>query len=207
MDPTSTGAPHAKPTEAKSREVLDAPEPDRRDSSLPGKGGSEHRALQNLIKSAAQFVGFRATVEKDIGSGMNVDVVAEDDAQRIAIEISVSTPSAHEIGNIRKCLEAGFDHVIFACADAGKLNIMSKLVEREFPSRSNVHCVLTGNVGDLLRLAKGAPPSPTASTDPVVAPVSTPGMKLSHSTKVENPAIAAEQRKAALKKLTKAMQR
>ncbi|MGK0187389.1 MAG: hypothetical protein ACI9R3_003176, partial [Verrucomicrobiales bacterium] len=62
-------------------------------------------------------------------------------------------------------------------------------------------------VGDLLRLAKGAPPSPTVSTDPVVAPVSTPGTKLSHSIKVTNPVMAAEQRKAALKKLTKAMQR
>ena len=167
--------------------------------------------MQKLIKSAAQFVGFKATIEEDIGDGMSVDVVVEDDQQRIAIEISVSTPTSHEIGNIRKCLEAGFHHVIFACPDAGKLDVMSKLVSREFAEASNVHCVLTGHVGDVLRLAKGslaASTSAETASPGIEAPAPPkPGITLLHSIKETNPKLAAEKKKAAFQKIIEAMKK
>ena len=41
----------------------------------------------------------------------SVDVALEREGQSVACEISISTGIEHEIGNIRKCLAAGFGHV------------------------------------------------------------------------------------------------
>ena len=39
------------------------------------------------------------------------------DDMRVAVEISSTTRPEQEIGNIRKCLEAGYDYVLSVCAD------------------------------------------------------------------------------------------
>ena len=44
--------------------------------------------------------------------GELIDVLLQREDMRIACEISVSTSGAHELSNIRKCLDAGFDEVV-----------------------------------------------------------------------------------------------
>lgn len=75
-----------------------------------GKGGSQHRYLQSLIRELGQQQGFRATVEAPVAGGQ-VDVLLERDGQRFAFEVSVTTPTAHEQANIHKCLGAGVERV------------------------------------------------------------------------------------------------
>jgi hypothetical protein len=78
-----------------------------------GRGGPQHKYLQDLVRRWASSKGWRATVEKEILDGMgSVDVALERERQSVACEISVSTGIEHEIGNIRKCLAAGFGHVV-----------------------------------------------------------------------------------------------
>tara|TARA_R110002124_G_scaffold243235_1_gene408329 strand:+ start:36617 stop:39298 length:2682 start_codon:yes stop_codon:yes gene_type:complete len=79
-------------------------------SNGAGKGGSQHRYLQSLIRELGQQQGFRATIEAPVTGGQ-VDVLLERDGQRIAFEVSVTTPSAQEQANLQKCLEAGFERV------------------------------------------------------------------------------------------------
>lgn len=77
-----------------------------------GRGGPEHKYLQSLIKSYGESKGFRATIEAPIGAGRSIDVLLEHEVFRIACEISVTTSAEHEMGNVRKSLEAGIDRVV-----------------------------------------------------------------------------------------------
>lgn len=106
------------PSVAEAPVIEDSPSP----VSTPGRGGVEHKALQNLVKQVGEGLGFRATIEKTIpGGGGYVDVALEKEGRRVAVEISVTTSVEHELKNARKCLEAGYGLVIIASLDTGRL--------------------------------------------------------------------------------------
>lgn len=86
-----------------------------------GKGGKQHRYLQNLIKELAGQQGLKATIEAplSIGNGQ-VDVLIERDGIVAAIEISVTTPVEHERENLRKCLACGYPRVAVVLAKSKK---------------------------------------------------------------------------------------
>jgi hypothetical protein len=87
-----------------------------------GKGGEQHKAMQQRIKAAAEALGFRSVIEKQIaGSQESVDLLLERGDQKIACEISVTTTIDHEVGNIRKCLKAGLPQVAIICVSADRL--------------------------------------------------------------------------------------
>jgi len=84
----------------------------------PGRGGQQHKYLQELIKRWAESRGWKATVEKQILDGLgSVDVALEKGELSVACEISVTTSAEHELGNIQKCLAAGFGHVLVVAMD------------------------------------------------------------------------------------------
>jgi hypothetical protein len=77
-----------------------------------GRGGSQHKYLQELVKRWAEGHGYRATIEKQILDGLgSVDVALERDERSVACEISVASTGEQELRNIEKCLAAGFDEV------------------------------------------------------------------------------------------------
>ena len=87
-----------------------------------GKGGEQHKAMQRRLKEAAEALGFRSVIEKQItGSQESVDLLLERGDQKIACEISVTTTIDHEVGNIRKCLKAGLPQVAIICVSADRL--------------------------------------------------------------------------------------
>jgi hypothetical protein len=85
-----------------------------------GKGGTQHKALQRRLKSAAEKLGFQATIEKEIPSG-SIDLFLERGDISIACEISITTTIDHEVGNIQKCLKVGCTFVAVICPDASRL--------------------------------------------------------------------------------------
>jgi excisionase family DNA binding protein len=90
--------------------------------ALPGRGGEHHKYLQQLIKRWAEGRGYQVTLEKPILDGLGcVDVALTKGSRAIACEISVTTDAEHEIGNVQKCLAAGFEEVIFISSDKKKL--------------------------------------------------------------------------------------
>jgi hypothetical protein len=78
---------------------------------MMGRGGSEHKYLQHLIKRLGEERGYRATIEHVLSSGGRVDVALQKGEIWIACEISITTDAQHEAENIRKCLAADFTHV------------------------------------------------------------------------------------------------
>jgi hypothetical protein len=83
-----------------------------------GRGGPQHRYLQQLLKQLGEHHGYRSIIEKPVLDGAgSVDVSLEKQGKQIACEISITTPSQHEIGNIQKCLAAGYDLVVFLSSE------------------------------------------------------------------------------------------
>jgi len=97
---------------------------------LLGKGGPEHKYLQQFIKRWGEGMGYRATIEKPIGNGIgSVDVALEKDARSIACEITVSTSVEHECANIQKCLDGGYEYVVVVSPDTSKLRVIQTRAE------------------------------------------------------------------------------
>lgn len=90
--------------------------------SEPGKGGYQHRILQDRIRAVAEQRGFRVMLEMPVGKGReSVDVGLIRDDLRIACEVSVTTTIDHEVGNVRKCLQERFDLIAVVTSNERRL--------------------------------------------------------------------------------------
>jgi hypothetical protein len=110
--------PQAPPPETPPRPLISPPPPPKRatreETHVPplGRGGPEHQYLQDLVKRWAESNGYRATIEEEISGGRgSVDVALRSDEYSLACEISVTSTVPQEVGNVLKCLEAGFHEV------------------------------------------------------------------------------------------------
>ena len=91
--------------------------------SSPGRGGPQHKYLQELLKRWAAAHEWRATIEEQILDGLgSVDVALRNGDRSVACEIAVTTTPEHEVGNVQKCLAAGFDRVIVVSPEKKTLN-------------------------------------------------------------------------------------
>jgi predicted DNA-binding transcriptional regulator AlpA len=124
------GAMEAEAPGRKTRIRVEVPLPERKVASeslsetppvaapTPGRGGEHHKYLQQLIKRWAEARGYAVTIEKPILDGLgSVDVSLEKGSCWIACEVSVTTDAQHEIGNVQKCLAAGFQDVILISSE------------------------------------------------------------------------------------------
>jgi hypothetical protein len=94
-----------------------------------GRGGSQHKYLQQLIKRLAEAKGYKAIIEKQIlGGAGSVDVSLEKEDQKIACEISVTSTGEQELANVQKCLAAGYDQVILLSTEKKGLNRLKSFI-------------------------------------------------------------------------------
>jgi hypothetical protein len=91
------------------------------------RGGAQHKAIQHRIKQAAEQLGFRSTIEKQIPGG-SVDLLLERVDRTFACEISITTTIDHEVGNVEKCLKEGFSTVAVICAEDARLKRIAAAV-------------------------------------------------------------------------------
>lgn len=108
----------------------------------PGRGGQQHKYLQNLLKRLGEDKGYRATIEKEILGGIGkVDVALEKGRRSIACEISITTDTKHELDNIQKCIAGGFEQVVFVAAEKRTLESVRKLASTALSDndRARVH--------------------------------------------------------------------
>ena len=121
-----TPAPH-QPKKPKERNEV---------PSAMGRGGRQHRYLQELIKGLAEAEGYRARIEDEVldGSGF-VDVSLAKGDDKIACEIAITTPPDKEIENIKKCFAAGYEIVWVVAPEHKHLNAIRDLAEDTFPER------------------------------------------------------------------------
>lgn len=130
-------------------------------SKEPGKGGSQHRYVQGVVKGLAEARGFRAVVEEAVAGGQ-VDVGLHRGDLSIACEISVTTTPRYEARNLAKCLSAGFTHVLAVAADQKRLRAIEASAREVLSAEELARIVfLTPElVADALD-SMGAPPEET----------------------------------------------
>jgi hypothetical protein len=85
-----------------------------------GKGGSQHRYVQHLVKGLAEERGFRAVIEESVEDGQ-IDVALYRDDLSIACEISVTSTPQYEAQNLAKCSQGRFSRVFAIAADTKRL--------------------------------------------------------------------------------------
>ena len=99
-----------------------------------GRGGREHRYLQEMVKGLAEQEGYLARIEEEVADGGGyVDVSLSRDSERIACEIAITTPPEKEIENIRKCLAAGYKAVWVISPDPRHLSAIRACAKNEWP--------------------------------------------------------------------------
>ena len=104
-------------------------EPPVETAAAMGRGGKEHKYLQQLVMRAGQEHGYHAVIEREILDGAGrVDVSLEQGDITIAFEISVSSPPEQELHNAEKCLAAGYDQVVIVGATSKHLTAVRKYV-------------------------------------------------------------------------------
>lgn len=126
-----------------------------------GRGGAQHKYLQELVKRFAEAQGYRATIEKPTSAGGSIDVALDRADGSIAVEISVTSTTAYESGNVAKCLAAGYARVVVLAPERRRLDAIAKTVRSALTEteRARVDFLLPEEF--LAYLAKQTPPAPT----------------------------------------------
>lgn len=138
----------------------------RKKPVAPGRGGQQHKYLQHLFKQLAEERGFRASIEETILDGVGrVDVSLVRGDSRIACEISVTTNQDHELGNVEKCLAAGYTEVVLVGSNERHIKALAKFVEENLDEseRGKVRYVLPERLTEYLD-SLGEVPKPTEQT-------------------------------------------
>ena len=105
-----------------------------------GRGGAEHKSIQKRLKDAAGKLGYLVTQEKPVlDRAGSVDLALESTNRNIAVEIAVTTTIDHEVGNVLKCLKAGFQSVAVISGSEAKLSQMQQAVTAALGSAEAVN--------------------------------------------------------------------
>jgi hypothetical protein len=83
---------------------------------------SHHQATKQRIATEAESLDFAARLELEVLGGQGrVDIALTRGTRSVGCEISITTTIDHEVGNVRKCLAAGFNHVAVICLNKRRL--------------------------------------------------------------------------------------
>jgi hypothetical protein len=89
-------------------------------------GGVVHGYWVRHVADVLRRQGWTVEVEKPIGGGAAVDVAAEKDGVRMAVE--VETGNSDAVHNVKRALEAGFDKVLFIVTNATAIEKLKRQV-------------------------------------------------------------------------------
>ena len=158
-------AAHAGPSEVeepkarrgRSSRTEPARHPTSEHDSQPGRGGAQHKYLQSLVRRTGEARGFDVSIEKVVLDGHgHVDAVLEGHGVSIACEISVSTGVEHEVGNLTKCLAAGFDFALLISSNETLLDLAR--AELANADTSRVRFLTPGGLAAFLEELADEPP-------------------------------------------------
>ncbi len=116
-----------------------------------GKGGLLHKYFQSVIKSSVEGKGFRAVIEEPIpGNKEAVDIGLLRGGKKTAVEISVTTKTNQEVGNVQKSLQAGYDQIVILFLEENKMTEFQNIVKDVFTEKEQ-YKISIGLVYDFCR--------------------------------------------------------
>ena len=172
-DESEDDTPKPKPSPAKKAPPVPtpapvAPEPEQEPNTPApppadlGRGGAQHQAIQQRLKQEAEQLGYRAIIEKQIpDNGGSIDLLLERAGQVWACEITVTTTIDHEVGNVSKCLKAGFHQVAVVSQDESRLHRLQARIESALGEQcgKQVQYFLPDQFIDFLKSTPTEPPA------------------------------------------------
>ena len=162
-----------------------------------GKGGSQHRYVQYLVKGLAEERGFRAVIEEPIQGGQ-VDVALHREGLSIACEISVTSKPEYEAQNLAKCLRGGFARVFAIATDQKRLRTIEKQARERLPEN------------EITRILFLTPEQVAGALDELAAPAEEEALVRGYRVKVSRTVVdaaeAQDRRAAVAKVIAKSMQ-
>jgi Type IV secretion-system coupling protein DNA-binding domain len=88
----------------------------------PGRGGEQHKILQQFVRQLGEERGFRAVVEEEILRGAGrIDVALSKGDVRIAVEVAITSTPQQVAASVNKSLAAGFGAVVVLSRDSASL--------------------------------------------------------------------------------------
>ncbi|HVY34957.1 MAG TPA: hypothetical protein VG960_11100, partial [Caulobacteraceae bacterium] len=164
----------------------------------PGKGGSQHKYVQQLIKRLAEDRGLRAVIEEAVEGG-HVDVGLHHGDLSVACEISVTSTAEYEAKNLAKCIRAGFTRVWAVSPDTKRRKVIMQAAEARLGAENfaKIEFLTTEEVVDAIEAL--ILPEPT---EKIVA-----GYKVKTTWKPVSPAEAKARRATIARILANAMRR
>jgi hypothetical protein len=175
---------------------------ERKAASAPpdlGRGGAQHKAIQQRIKQAAEKLGFRSIIEKQIPEG-SVDLLLERLGQTFACEISITTTIDHEVGNVAKCLRVGFPTVAVICVDAERLRKIEAAVTSSIGPDVATRLIYSEPDQFIARLQALPPQVPKA-------PETRRGYKIKHTVRNLSPEEQRQREDTAIRSIAEAMRK
>jgi hypothetical protein len=101
------------------------------------QGSFEHESAKLRVGQYFKDKGYKVTYEYKIGDGKSVDLIAEKDGKRIAIEIE--TGKSDSLYNITKNSVQGFDHIVCICLTKKiQTEIISVLNDLQISNRKDI---------------------------------------------------------------------
>jgi hypothetical protein len=76
-------------------------------------------------------MGYRATIEGPVLGTRAADVALAKGEMTIAVELCVTTDPVHELGNVRKCLDAGFRYVVAMSPEPNRLVRLQEVIGQQ----------------------------------------------------------------------------
>ena len=134
--------PDAPPVDASPMVAQDAPPPvillpPPREEIQParsagmGRGGDDHQMIVARLTAEGGGLGYKATKEATVAGG-RADLTLESRNRRIAVEVAVNTNTAHEIENLTKCVDAGFDFIVSVAPLANVRENIERAARKEY---------------------------------------------------------------------------
>jgi Type IV secretion-system coupling protein DNA-binding domain len=148
------------PAEKAAPPAVVMPKPRPQSPAPLGRGGSQHKYLQELVKRWGEGHGYRATIERQILAGLgSVDVALDRGERSVACEISVASNADQELGNIEKCLAAGFDEVAVVSLEKQNLRRAREVISSNLEEhlRERVHFLTPEELFTFLEAQPEAP--------------------------------------------------
>ncbi len=97
-----------------------------------GQGGQKHIYMQTLIKRCAEERGWRTVIEKPTPDGKGrIDISLEKGEEKIACEVSVTTTVEHELGNVLKCLSAGYEQILVVAEEKKRVKALQDYISSQ----------------------------------------------------------------------------
>ncbi len=129
-----------------------------------GGGGKQHRYLANLVKGLAEERGFKASIEEEILDGAGrVDVALVRGSRKIAVEISVTTGRDWELGNVEKCISAGYEEVLVVSTNERHLKSLARFIPDKLEEKDRDKVRYFSPEQLIEYLGQGATTGPTAT--------------------------------------------